>query len=106
MKANLKEIMTGAWSLVKKNGFTLSEALKNAWRNAKLKAAMHARIVRFWYQKVDGSIREAYGTLNDRVAPATTGAGRRANAGVQTYFDTEKSEWRCFKKANLIRVEL
>jgi hypothetical protein len=36
--------------------------------------------------------------------PAVTGAGRKVNETVQTYFDTEKQEWRCFKKANLIRI--
>ena len=35
--------------------------------------------------------------------PATTGTRKPADT-VQTYFDTEKQEYRCFKKANLIRI--
>jgi hypothetical protein len=66
---------------------------------------MAVRIVKFYFQKIDGSIREAYGTLNANIVPATSGNdNRRKNQTVQTYFDTEKSEFRCFKKANLIRI--
>ncbi len=61
---------------------------------------------------MDGSTREAYGTLNADLIPAgdttaTEGAAkkqRKTNATVQPYFDTEKQEWRCFKKANLLRM--
>lgn len=100
----MKEIMNLAWQLVKRNGFTMSEALKVAWRNIKVKALMKKRIVKFYFQKVDGSIREAYGTLKESLVPATAGSDRRRNDTVQTYFDTEKGEWRCFKKANLLSI--
>lgn len=103
-KSNLKDIMLLAWSFVKRNGFTMAEALKTAWRNFKLKSAMQTRIVKFYFTKVDGTIREAYGTLKENLLPATQGTGRKANDTIQTYYDTEKAEWRCFKKANLIRI--
>lgn len=105
MKRNvLHDIMTLAWQFVKRNGFTMSEALKAAWANIKLKAAMKNRIVKFYFQKVDGSLREAYGTLKENLIPATNGDNRKRNDTVQVYFDTEKQEWRCFKKANLISI--
>ena len=69
----------------------------------KLKAEMKKRIVKFYFQKIDGSLREAYGTMNPETIPATTGTRKPAGT-VQTYFDTEKQEYRCFKKANLIRI--
>lgn len=100
----LKEIMSMAWAFVKRNGFTMGEALKVAWRNFKLKSAMQGKIVKFYFQKVDGSLREAYGTLKESLLPATQGTGRKANDTLQTYYDTEKQEWRCFKKANLVRI--
>lgn len=104
-KQVLSNVMTAAWQFVKNNGYTMSEALKCAWRNIKLQAAMRTRIVKFHFQKIDGSIREAFGTLAERIVPATNGtSGRKVNNSVQTYFDTEKHEWRCFKKANLIDV--
>ena len=105
MKRNvLHEIMSLAWQFVKRNGFTMSEALKLAWANIKLKAAMKQRIVKFYFQKVDGSIREAYGTLKENLIPATSGDNRKRNDTVQVYFDTEKQEYRCYKKANLISI--
>ena len=103
-RENLSNIFKAAWALVRRNGFSLSEALKNAWRNAKLVSRLHAGICHFWFQKVDGSIREAYGTLNERQVPPTAGSDRRRNDTVQVYFDTEKQEWRCYKKANLLRI--
>ncbi len=105
MKKNiLHEIMTLAWQFVKRNGYTMSEALKCAWANMKLKTAMKQRIVKFYFKKVDGSVREAYGTLKDNLIPATSGENRKKNDTIQVYFDTEKQEYRCFKKANLVTL--
>lgn len=103
-RSTLHDIMTLAWQFVKRNGFTMSEALKAAWANMKLKVAMKQRIVKFYFQKVDGSIREAYGTLKENLIPATSGDNRKRNDTVQVFFDTEKQEWRCYKKANLISI--
>lgn len=101
-----KEIFILAWQFVKKNGYSLSEALKVAWCNYKLKKQMATRIVRFWFQKVDGSVREAFGTLRPDMLPQTQNNGRRANDTIQTYYDTEKAEYRCYKRANLLRIAL
>lgn len=103
-RSTLHDIMTLAWQFVKRNGFTMSEALKAAWANIKLRTAMNNRIVKFYFQKVDGSIREAYGTLKENLIPATSGDNRKRNDTVQVYFDTEKQEYRCYKKANLISI--
>ena len=104
-KADLKGIMNLAWGIVRRNGLSISEALKLAWRNFKLKVKMQTGIVKFYFQKVDGSIREAYGTLSGDIVPATkSGNGRKPVPTIQTYFDTEKAEWRCFKIANLISI--
>lgn len=103
-RSTLHDIMTLAWQFVKRNGFTMSEALKAAWANTKLRTAMNNRIVKFYFQKVDGSIREAYGTLKENLVPATNGDNRKRNDTVQVFFDTEKQEWRCYKKANLISI--
>ncbi|WP_304183153.1 SH3 beta-barrel fold-containing protein [Phocaeicola plebeius] len=104
IKNQLKEVMLMAWTFVKRNGFTMSEAMKCAWANMKLKAAMKQRIGKFYFKKVDGSVREAYGTLKENLIPATSGDNRKKNDTVQVYFDTERQEYRCFKKANLITL--
>lgn len=101
----LRTIMRTAWQFVKRNGYTMSEALKYAWRNVKCCARMRAGIVKFWFEKVDGSLREAWGTLKSDLTPNHSESdGRRKNDTVQVYYDTEKQAWRCFKKANLIKM--
>lgn len=92
-----------AWQFVKRNGFRLSEALKQAWLVFKTKAEMFKGIVKFYYQKVDGTLREAYGTLNPDLMPKQPDKGDRRlkDPTVQVYFDTEKQAFRCFKVANL-----
>lgn len=104
IKKQLKEVMLMAWTFVKRNGFSMSDSLKCAWANIKLKAAMKQRIVKFYFKKVDGSVREAYGTLKENLIPATSGDNRKKNDTVQVYFDTERQEYRCFKKANLLNI--
>ena len=104
LRNQLREVMNLAWQFVKKNGYTMAEALKCAWVNIKLRAALNKRICKFYFQKVDGSLREAYGTLKTELIPQTKGDERKRNDTVQVYFDTEKQEYRCFKKANLIRL--
>ena len=104
-KNQMKEVMSLAWSFVKRNGFSMSEALKVAWANMKLELQMKSKIVKFYFQKVDGSVREAYGTLNEKLMPAIAGTdNRKKNDTVQTYYDTERQEFRCFKKANLLKI--
>lgn len=111
-KSTLSQVMKLAWQFVKRNGFNLSTALKAAWANIKLKNAMSSRIVKFYFAKIDGSAREAYGTLNPNIiTPGNNPSNdisakkqRKPNDTVQTYFDTEKQDWRCFKKANLLRM--
>lgn len=100
----LHDVMSLAWQFVRRNGYTMSEALKCAWTNMKLRAQMKSRIVKFYFQKVDGSVREAWGTLSEKIVSATGEDTRKKNDTVQTYFDTDRGEWRCFKKANLIRI--
>lgn len=101
-----KNIMTTAWQFINKNGFSKSDAVRVAWLNVKLLTAMRTGIVRFVYRKVDGSLREAYGTLAEHLVAPTQGTGRKPNPSVFVYFDTEKQEYRCFKKANLVSVAL
>ena len=87
----LKEIMSLAWSFVRKNGYTMSEALKVAWLNMKLKMQMKQKIVRFYYRKVSGEIREAFGSLQENLLPETKGTGRKTNDTLFTYFDLIQS---------------
>ena len=102
-KEVLRSVFKLARQFVKRNGFSMGEALHVAWQNIKLKLAMKSKIVKFYFKKVDGSTREAYGTLKESALPETKGE-RKSNDTVQTYFDTERDSWRSFKKANLISI--
>ena len=95
-RENLSKIFKMAWQFVKRNGMTISDALKVAWRNYTLKVKMAKGIVKFYFQKIDGS--------TTRLTPATLGCTRRVNDTVQAYYDTEKGDWRCYKIANLIKI--
>ena len=102
-KSQMKEVMQMAWSFVRKNGYSMSEALKCAWANLKLKAALKVKIVEFYFKKTDGTLRQAFGTLMSDRVPETKGTKKTAD-NCQVYFDCEKEEWRCFKKCNLIKI--
>lgn len=100
----LSEIMRMAWSFVKKNGYTMSEALRCAWTNAKLRVLLHQSIVEFYFKKTDGTLRQAFGTLKEGLTGEVKGTGRKPADSLQVYWDAEKEAWRSFKKCNLIRI--
>lgn len=104
MKYNKKEIMSLAWQFIKANGLTLSKALKLAWMNIKLRTRMMKDVVTFIFQKADGTLRRAEGTLKETMLPNTKGSERKVNPLVQVFFDTDKGEWRSYKKANIVTI--
>ena len=89
-KKFLSEVMTMAWQFVKRNGFTMGEALKTAWANMKLKVQLSKRIVEFYFKKTDGTLRQAFGTLVSERIPETKGVKKTAD-NCQVYFDTENN---------------
>ena len=100
---DLSNIMRMAWRFYRTTHRAFSECLKLAWRNFHLVRHMHTEVVRFYFRKVDGTLREAWGTLRvDLVPPIDSNDTRKKNETVQVYFDTERQEWRCFKRLNLI----
>mgnify|MGYP001063511391 CR=1 FL=1 len=105
-KSMLASVFALAWQFIKRNGFGKSQALKCAWANVKLKASMRRRIVKFYYRKVNGEIREAYGTLQEKLLPPILGTGRRPGDTLFVYFDTERGEYRSFKRANLLSADI
>lgn len=98
-----KEMMCLAWSFVRRNGYTMSDAMKCAWANIKLRALLGKKVVEFYFKKTDGTLRQAFGTLMSDRVPETKGTRKTAD-NCQVYFDTEKEELRCFKKCNLVKI--
>lgn len=100
---NLSSLMTSAWRMVREFNYTMSEAMKAAWKNAKVRATMAAGTAHFAFKKLDGTIREAIGTLSAHLIPATAG-GRTSSSKVQTYYDLEKNEWRCYRLERIVNI--
>ncbi|NDV65038.1 SH3 beta-barrel fold-containing protein [Bacteroides sp. 224] len=100
----LQKVMNLAWQFVRNDHYTMSEALKCAWLNSKLQAEMEKRVVCFFFQRVDGKQRMAFGTLEETLLPPLKGTNKKPNEGLQVYFDIEFGEFRSFRKANLVRV--
>lgn len=103
-KNKMRDLMKQAWMLVKVYGFSMAEAMKQAWLVLKLKSALKNGVVKFFYQKLNGEIRAAWGTLKDGLIPETKGTERKKNESLITYYDNEKQAYRSFKVANLIKI--
>lgn len=97
----LREIMSKAWYLFRTYGTTFSDALKRAWAWFKLRAQMQTGVVEFWFTKSDGTQRQAFGTLRSDLIGEVKGSERKPYEHLQTYWDTEKQDFRCFKLINL-----
>lgn len=100
-RIRLSEVMSKAWYLFRTYGTTFSDALKRAWAWFKLRTQMQAGVVEFWFTKTDGTQRQAFGTLRSDLIGETKGSERKHYDHLQTYWDTEKQAFRCFKLINL-----
>lgn len=79
-------------------------ALKKAWSLYRLAKAMRQGTVKFFYEKVDGSARVAYGTLCDLPAGITSKGAKKPNHGTMCYWDTKKNAFRSFRVENFIAM--
>ncbi len=64
-------------------------------------------IVTFKFLKVDGTIREAVGSLNldyIGIENKPKGGGKPKPENIQVFFDMEKMQWRSYKKEYLIEI--
>lgn len=70
------------------------------------KRMMKGEVVRFCYQKLDGSVRYAVGTLqSDAVKANIVGTGiPKRFFGMFAYIDLQKMEWRGFKEERIIGI--
>lgn len=102
-----RDMMMIAWSMNRKCGYSMSEAMKKAWQVVKLQARMRTGIVQFYYiKKSTGELRQAFGTTDPhRYEYTPSENGRRGNfADCIQYYDTEKQGFRMFKTYNLVNV--
>ena len=72
-----------------------------------LKTKMANGIAHFAFAKKDGSVREAWGTIQENIAAAKTNGNGISREYYKTtaFFDIEKGEWRSFRWESLLWVE-
>lgn len=87
-------------------GYDLSQSLQTSALIESLQFKLINGTAHFLYRKKDGTIKEAFGTLLERVADRNiNGRGYpRKLDGLQAYFDIEEQEWRSFRYENLITI--
>lgn len=107
LKINKSQLFKMAHTMLRKAEATnMSEALIKAWKAMKLKATMMVGATKFAYRKLDGTIREAVGTLfNLNYTPKTQANGKTRKPrpeDIICYFDIESNGFRSFNAANLI----
>lgn len=103
MKTNFRSKVFGwAYEIAHSTGKQFAVCLAKAWALYRLKKAMKQGIVSFAYEKADGTLRKAKGTLNTlRGITRKTGTSK---TGSFPYYDTEANAFRSFKIENLVTV--
>ncbi len=89
-----------AYELAHATGKTFAVCLSKAWALYRLTREMHRGVVAFAYEKADGSLRKAKGTLRD-IQSLIKGTGKE-NYKTVRYFDVEAGGFRSFKVENFI----
>ena len=101
--------MSYAQHIAKTTSVNFSDALKKAWQLYRLAKLMRQGVVKFYFEKVDGSARVAYGTLRDLPVGITSGTSKKAKApnyGTMCYWDTKKNAFRSFRVENFIAMSV
>ena len=99
-------VMSYAHHIVVTTVISWSDALKKAWQLYRLAKLMRHGVVKFYFEKVDGSARVAYGTLCNLPAGITSrkGSKKSPNYGTMCYWDTKKNAFRSFRVENFIAI--
>lgn len=101
MKTNFRhKVFCMAYEMMKATGKTFAVCLSRSWALYRLTKQMHKGIVAFAYEKADGSLRKAKGTLKD-IQNFIKGTGSE-NYKTVRYFDIEANGFRSFKVENFI----
>lgn len=99
---DLSMIMRRAWQIARATGKAFAAALSQSWQLYRLTKRMRGGIVRFFYQKTDGTLRTAFGTLQNAADLVKGGAGRADDGRTVRYYDVEAAGWRSFRVENFI----
>lgn len=102
MKAFRSKVFKMAHEMRKATGKAFSICLLKAWQLYRLSKRIKAGVVSFAYEKADGTLRKATGTLKD-VQNIIKGTGTE-NYKTVRYFDVEAGGFRSFRIDSLITI--
>lgn len=102
-KSDLRNIMLRAWEMYRTTGKAFAVCLSRSWVIFRLIQRMRSSVVQFSYEKINGTLRKAKGTLRD-VSVLVKGTGRSDDGRTVKYYDIEADGWRSFKIENLITI--
>ena len=103
MKNFRSQVFLRAYEIMKSTGKCFAVSLSKAWQLYRLSQEMkNKEEVCFTYEKKDGTLRKAYGTLKN-VAQFVKGNGIHTPK-VFNYWDLEAVAFRCFKVENFISI--
>ncbi|MCE7925034.1 MAG: DUF2693 domain-containing protein [Haliscomenobacteraceae bacterium CHB4] len=103
---NRSEVLTLAHLIHLQNQFlTWGQCQAQAWQVVHLRTALRSGAARFTFQKQNGEVREAYGTLNpDLFQYEYKGSDRIESPTAIKYFDLDKNAWRSFRAERILKV--
>ena len=83
-------------------GRPMADCEEQAKQIAECVKEMCSRVVEFYFIKKDGTVRQAFGTLQPDVLiqHVTSPSAREPNPDIVTYFDTMAQAFRSFRKVN------
>lgn len=94
------KVFKWAHHLARTTGKGFAVCLAKAWALYRLKVKMANGVIKFAYEKADGTLRHATGTLN--VPGFTPKSSREFNEKAVAYYDVDANGFRSFKTENLI----
>ena len=106
-QVNQTNVIAKAVQFVNYYNMGINDAVRKGIMLEELKQRMvNGELVKFKYMKVDGSIRNAIGTLQADVVAANTKANGtyRKPQGAFCYIDLESFGWRSFREERLIEI--
>lgn len=100
-----KTVMLRAYHIMATTGKEWSVCLKKAWLLFRLNKAMHNGEITFFFEKKDGSLRKAVGTLKMDKIDYQFKSDNQPKVTTFTYFDVEANSFRSFKIENFMMTE-
>lgn len=102
-KKDLSNIMRRAWQIARTTGKAFAVALSKSWQLYRLTKRMREGVVRFAYEKKDGTLRHAAGTLKN-TGLLVKGTGKPDDGQTFKYYDVEAHGFRSFRVENFITI--